>query len=159
MKKTILIIALLAPLAANAMDYCRVTVPDPKGVTISPEGKIDVSKGNAFGASIFVGQNGKVSRYDVNPDNGSIMSASVDAYHYNDSEGHSITLDWDGVTVETVQFIPDSHRYLYAQQYMPDATAKSYKFKSSITAEGGSWHDCTSNTITAIYKYREANND
>jgi len=85
------------------------------------------------------------------------MNAEKDAYHYNDDEGHSFTLNWDGITVESIQFIPDSKRFLMIQQYMPDTNAKSYNIKSSASVQAGSWHDCSSKTIQAVYKYESAN--
>ncbi|HBZ6193034.1 TPA: hypothetical protein ML375_002937 [Klebsiella variicola] len=152
MKKIIIALVLAIPMVSHAMDYCRVMVPDAKGVRVDADGKIS---NDGFGAAVYVGERGQVSRYEINPVDGSIMEAAKNAYHYNDDAGHSITLNWDGFTVETVQFIPDSHRYLFAQQYMPDAIAKSHNFKSSAIVQSGSWHDCNAKTINAIYSFKE----
>lgn len=135
-----------------AMEYCRITVPDKKGISVDGQGKIS---NDDFGAAIYVGDLKKVSRYDLNPDDGSIMHSEKNAYHYNDDEGRSFTLNWDGGTVESVQFVPDSKRFLMIQQYMPDAIAKGYNIKSSASIQAGSWHNCPAKTIQAIYQYNK----
>lgn len=154
MNKCLALSLLLVASNAIAMDYCRVTVPDKHGATVGEDGKYD---NDSFGASIYVGDSKKVSRYDLNPADGSIMDGEKNIYHYNDDEGHSFTLNWDGLTVESIQFIPDTKRFLMIQQYMPDTTAKSHNIKSSASVQAGSWHDCSSKTIQAIYKYDEEN--